>query len=55
MAQDKFTVAFSKSKEEQELFEWVKKKSIIVGLSAFTKQILYDTMIKEKREEKENY
>jgi hypothetical protein len=53
MAQDRYTVAFSKSAEEQKLLEWVKNKSIILGQSAFTKQMLYEVMLREEKEEAE--
>lgn len=53
MAQDRFTVAFSKNEVEQKLYEWIKEQAIIVGPSVFTKQILYKAMI-EDQEEKNN-
>lgn len=52
MAQDRYTVSFTKDKIDQELYEWVKEKSVILGECKFTKQILYEAMVSEKEKEK---
>ena len=54
MAQDRFTIAFDKNDIEQELYQWIKEKAIILGPSKFVKQLLYDHMIEEKQQQKNN-
>jgi hypothetical protein len=49
MAQDRFTIAFDKNETEQELFKWIKEKSVILGPSKFVKQLLYEKMLEEKQ------
>ncbi|WP_297633517.1 hypothetical protein [uncultured Clostridium sp.] len=46
---DKVSVSFKDSVVERELYEWVKEKSEIIGMSAFIKQSLYEKMLDEKK------
>lgn len=45
---DKVSVSFKDTQKEQELYEWAKNKSEIIGMSAFIKQTLYEKMLEEK-------
>ena len=51
--QKKYSVTFrDSSKEEQELFIWVRQKSKIIGIANFIKQTLYNAKLQEEREGK---
>jgi hypothetical protein len=45
---DKILISFKKSEDDQELYEYLKGKSKIIGASAYLKQLLYEQMQKEK-------
>jgi hypothetical protein len=53
MAQDRYTVSFTKEKTDQELYAWILKKAVILGECKFTKQVLYEKMLEEKDKETE--
>lgn len=46
---DKISISFKDTNIEQELQEWIKEKSEIIGMSAFIKQQLYELMLEEKK------
>lgn len=49
--QNRITVNFrGTSLEEQNLYNWIKKNSVINGDSAFIKQILYKEYLRENEE-----
>lgn len=45
---EKFSVSFKDTNIENELVEWVKKKTEIIGFSNYIKQMLYEKMLEEK-------
>lgn len=51
MGQMKHSVTYRDNEKETEIFEWVESKSEIIGPSNAIKQILYNVMMEEKKEE----
>lgn len=48
----KYSVSFKDNDIENELYEWILEKAQILGPGNFTKQILYEKFLEEKRLEK---
>ncbi|HHQ4187602.1 TPA: hypothetical protein ACY4RS_000307 [Clostridium perfringens] len=44
----RITINFRKNEEEQKLYDWIKKNSVIGGDSVFIKTILYKEYLKER-------
>lgn len=44
----KVNISFKETEEDKELYEYLKKKSKIIGQSSYIKQLLYEQMLKEK-------
>ena len=49
---DKIPLSFKNTEEEQELLNWIKEKSKILGQGNFIKDILYKEMLKDKAAKK---
>lgn len=49
---DKIPISFKNTLEEQELLNWIKEKSKILGQGNFIKDILYKEMLKDKAAKK---
>jgi hypothetical protein len=45
----RITVTFKDNEKEQELYEFIKEESEILGVSAYIKQVLYEKMLEKKR------
>lgn len=46
---DKIGISFKDTEEEQELLQWLREKSKILGASSFIKQLLYEQMLRDKK------
>ena len=49
---EKIPLSFKDNEAEKELYDWIKKKSKIIGQSNFIKQILYEKMLEDKAKNK---
>lgn len=47
----RFNITFRETEQEEKLYNWVKEKSQINGVSAFIKQELYKLMIEEEKKD----
>lgn len=45
---EKIPVSFKDTEIENKLLSWIKKKSAILGVSGYIKQVLYEKMIEEE-------
>lgn len=45
-------VSFKNTEKEQELYNWIKEKSAIIGQANFIKQVLYERMMDERATKK---
>lgn len=46
----RYNITFRETEKEEQLYNWIKEKSEINGVSAFIKQELYKLMLEELKE-----
>lgn len=45
----RITITFKDNEKEQELYDFIKEESEILGVSSYVKQVLYEKMLEKKR------